>query len=76
MARFGWVEDLSDTGLEKRFDWCEDVFAGPVLSQGFHWGNKAICLVLPSCRFYFVSLGPLGGLVVCACSVLVRRVAS
>ncbi len=69
MARFGWLLDLSDTRLEKRFHWCEDVFAGPVLSKVFHWGNKLICLVLPSFRFYFVSLGPLGVLVGCACLV-------
>ena len=76
MARFGWLLDLSDTGLGKRFHWCEDVFAGPVLSKGFHWVNKWICLVLPSCRFYFVSLGPWGLLVGSACLVLVQSVAS
>ena len=37
LALSGWVGVLSDTCLEKPFDWFEDVFAGPVLFEDFHW---------------------------------------
>ena len=37
LAHFVWLRISSDTGLENPFDWFDDVFAEPVLFEGFHW---------------------------------------